>query len=133
MERPNRTLILTNLQLNQTGAYSVMVSNAFGTLGSSTAELTVLPAVITAQPQDAVTFIGGTTGFSVAAQGEEPLFYQWQLNGTDLEGATNSSLTLTNVQRTQSGAIYSVTISNHFGIVASRNAVLSVVRVAAWG
>jgi hypothetical protein len=43
----NATLILTNLQLNQAGNYAVLVTNAYGSLTSSNAALTlVLPPVV---------------------------------------------------------------------------------------
>jgi len=36
--------------------------------------------------------------FNVAVSGDAPLSYQWQLDGTNIGGATGSSLVLTNVQ-----------------------------------
>ena len=43
-----------------------------------------------------------------------PLSYQWQFNGTNLAGAESDTLTLTNVQSSQSGN-YSVILSNAAG------------------
>jgi len=37
---------------------------------------------------------------------------QWQVNGTDLVGATNASLTVSNVQYSQNGFVYSLVASN---------------------
>jgi len=39
------------------------------------------------------------------------LFYQWQFNGTNLDGATTNSLTLANVQPSDAGS-YSALITN---------------------
>jgi hypothetical protein len=47
------------------------------------------------------------------------------MNGTNVDGATNSSLTLTNVQFSQAGN-YAVLMTNAFGSVLSSNAVLTV-------
>jgi hypothetical protein len=52
------------------------------------------------------------------------LTYQWQFDGSNIAGATNSTLTLTNVQGAQSGN-YSVTVSSLAGSVTSSNAVLT--------
>jgi len=50
---------------------------------------------------------------------------QWQRNGVNMEGATNSGLVLTNVQISDS-AFYSVILSNAAGITVSSNATLTV-------
>jgi hypothetical protein len=53
------------------------------------------------------------------------VYYQWQFDGTNIANATNSSLTLANVQLTNAGT-YSVTVTNSIGAVVSSNAVLTV-------
>ena len=52
-----------------------------------------------------------------------PFGYQWRLDGSNLAGATNASLTLTNVQPNDAGN-YSVRITNSAGVAISSNAVL---------
>ena len=69
--------------------------------------------------------VGGTAIFTVTASGSTPLYYQWNWNGANILGATNSSLTLTNLQWGQAG-IYSVTISNVIGSIISSNAILTI-------
>lgn len=69
--------------------------------------------------------VGGTAMFSVALSGSTPLYYQWNWNGVKILGATNSSLTLTNLQWSQAG-IYSVAISNVIGSIISSNAILTI-------
>ena len=128
----NSVLQLNDVQISEAGLYSVLVSNAFGGALSANALLTVAPILITTQPQDRVTFIGGPAVFEVVAQGKEPLAYQWALNGKPIEGGTKSILSLTDLQRTQAG-ICSVTVSNAFGTAISRDAKLSVVPVAIVG
>jgi hypothetical protein len=53
------------------------------------------------------------------------LSYQWNFYGTNLSGATNTSLTLTNVQAWQAGN-YAVLVTNAYGSILSSNAVLTV-------
>lgn len=82
------------------------------------------PPSITGQPQSVVVNAHDTASFSVTATGTMPLNYQWSLNGTNILGATSSSLTITNVRQRDLGS-YSVVVTNAFGSVASSNAMLS--------
>lgn len=84
------------------------------------------PAHILSQPESQTVQQGATVTFSVAAQGLAPLSYRWYFNATNaLTGATNTSLTLTNVQANQAGA-YTVTVTNSLGSDASSPALLTV-------
>jgi hypothetical protein len=80
---------------------------------------------IYAQPTSQVVTVGANVSFSVAASGTVPLAYQWQFNGTNVDGAVTSSLTLTNVQDFDGGS-YAVVVTNAYGTVTSSNAVLTV-------
>jgi hypothetical protein len=77
------------------------------------------------QPTNQSVFVGQTAVFAVAAGGSAPLSYQWSFNGTDIPGASLSSLILTNVQSGQAGT-YAVALSNSVGMLLSSNAVLTV-------
>jgi RecA/RadA recombinase len=92
---------------------------------------TVLPPVITVQPSNETVQVDGTAMFSVTATGTAPLSYQWSVNGASISNATGSTLALTNVQLSQSGNVYSVTVSNGGGSAYSSNAVLTVNSVSA--
>lgn len=74
----NAWLTLTNVSLNDAGTYFVVVTNAYGSVTSSPATLTVnVPASITQQPQGAVLPFGSNASFTVGAAGTVPLSYQW--------------------------------------------------------
>ncbi len=128
----NSSLTLTNVQSAEAGSYSVVVSNIFGGGISSAALLTVVPILISTEPADQVAFIGGQATFGIAAQGTTPLSYEWSLNGTEIEGGTNPTLVLTNVQPSEAGTC-SVVVSNRFGTLFGTASRLSVVPVAVWG
>jgi hypothetical protein len=85
-----------------------------------------LAPIITAQPQNQTRVIGQTATFNVVATGPAPLSYQWRLGGSSLNGATNSSLVLLDVQPANAGT-YSAVVSNSAGIATSSNAVLTVI------
>jgi hypothetical protein len=82
------------------------------------------PSILT-QPASLLANETSDVTFTVAAAGTAPLSYQWCLNGTNLPGATISSLALTRISTVQAG-LYSVRITNLFGAVISSNAVLTV-------
>jgi pectate lyase len=82
--------------------------------------------VIVADPQNQTVNAGDTATFVVVAGGSAPLSYQWYYNtNTLLPGATNSSLTLTNVQAGNAGT-YSAVVGNSVNSVSSQTASLSV-------
>jgi hypothetical protein len=59
---------------------------------------------IVQQPSNQGATLGGNSTFSVSARGYlTPLAYQWQFNGTNIAGATNSAVTISNVQPSQLG------------------------------
>jgi alpha-tubulin suppressor-like RCC1 family protein len=133
-EATNALLNLSDVQPTQAGAYSVVVSNAFGVVASPEALLVVLPLLVSNPPQDRIALVGGSATFSLTVESTLPLTYQWHFNGVSLPGATNSTLTLANLQLSQAGA-YSVAVSNAFGGLLSPDAALSVstMELSAWG
>ncbi len=85
------------------------------------------PLLITNHPQHAFSLPGGSATFSVGADGQLPIYYQWWFNATNLlSGQTNATLTISNVQPANVG-IYSVIVSNESGSLTSSNAFLTIV------
>ena len=123
----NSSFTRTNVQTNQAGIYSVLVSNVAGSVTSSNATLTVnTPPVFTLDPMSQTSNIGATVVFTAAATGSPPVTYQWRFGGLgDIAGQTNTSLTVTNVQTANAGN-YRVVASNIAGSVMSAVAVLTV-------
>ena len=87
----------------------------------------ILPAApaITTQPQSQTVTAGANVQFSVTASGSPAPTYQWNFNGVAINGATSSTLSLTNVQTTSAGT-YAVTVTNGSGSLTSANATLTV-------
>ncbi|MDB6108682.1 MAG: hypothetical protein JWR69_432, partial [Pedosphaera sp.] len=111
------------------GEYTVVVSNAAGTLTSSNATLVVIDPAILTQPADVTAINGSTVSFTVNAVGTAPLSYRWQVDGFDLvdgfgvSGATTASLTITGIADSDQGA-YTVIITNSAGTATSAGAIL---------
>ncbi len=123
----NSSLLVADAQLTNVGLYAVVVSNAFGTAISPAAVLTVItgaPAILI-QPQSKTVLGGTTNGFFVVATNSLPFAYQWKHTGTNLVGATASSLTLTNISAADRGG-YTVEVTNNYGSVTSDVATLTV-------
>ncbi|MGB7769683.1 MAG: choice-of-anchor tandem repeat GloVer-containing protein [Verrucomicrobiia bacterium] len=131
-----RVLTLTNVTATNAGFYSVIVSNSFGAVTSAPAFLTVTSSVpiITVQPTNQTILSGATVMFRVGAVGNFPLFYQWQLNGTNLTDSANiigtatTILAIANTSSANAGT-YSVIVSNSLGHVSSAGAVLTVLNI----
>jgi hypothetical protein len=79
---------------------------------------------IAAQPQSVTVNLHQSASFNVSLANPTPVAYQWSFNGTNLAGATSSSLTITNVTQSALG-LYSVLLTSAFGATNSSAAVLS--------
>ena len=87
---------------------------------------------IISQPNRIFAGIGSIAAFSICADGPLPISYQWQRAGVDLPGATLATLTLTNVQPSQSGD-YTLLVSDATTSLISSPVTLSVAGVVTWG
>ncbi len=81
---------------------------------------------ITAQPASQTVAVGATVTFSVSASGAAPLRYQWRRNGANIAGATGQTYTIASAAQSDSGARFSVVVTNDLGSATSADAVLTV-------
>jgi hypothetical protein len=77
----------------------------------------VAPSIIK-PPQSLTVFVGDTFSLDVTAGGTPPLYYAWQLNGTNIPNATNAILNFNSALASQAGP-YSVVVSNAAGSITS--------------
>ena len=113
-------LQLRDVQLGDSGAYTVTVTNAGGTVTSAGIQLNVNPG----RPPQLLTELptqlyraSASMSLHVEASGTEPLAYQWRHDGVLLPEST-ATLDLPSF-RLRAG-IYTLTVSNRFGAVTSR-------------
>jgi hypothetical protein len=78
------------------------------------------------QPANQTVMVGQTATFSVTATGTGPLTYQWYKNGVAISGATSSTYTTPGAATGDSGAVFTVTVSNSTGSATSGPATLTV-------
>jgi hypothetical protein len=129
----NATYSIPDVQTNNDGAYSVVISDATTNITSSNAVLTVIypPPVIVSQSTNEIVVAGSNAVFSVNATSYYPMSFQWQFNGTNLvdggqiSGSTNSMLTISPATDANAGS-YQVIAYNDYGAVTSSIASLIV-------
>jgi Abnormal spindle-like microcephaly-assoc'd, ASPM-SPD-2-Hydin/Immunoglobulin domain/Cep192 domain 4/Immunoglobulin I-set domain len=81
---------------------------------------------ITAQPASQTVTVGQNATFVVSASGTDPLSYQWKKNGSDISGATAATYITPPVSSSDSGAQFTVTVTDSVGTVTSDAATLTV-------
>lgn len=108
------------------GTYSVIISNTAGSVTSSDAVVLVRPVVFSTQPESGTSGIGYDYKFTSKALSSQGIVYQWYKDGVALPAATADTYTVTNVQLSDAG-LYSVLASNELDSVASMYASLTVV------
>jgi hypothetical protein len=127
----------TGGSLTGSGIYSFCVFNRNATefngvildqlaIGTSWADVTLtnVPLALLSEPSNQRAIVGGTASFSVSTFNAST--FQWQQNGSSISGATNDSLTLTNVQLSEAGS-YDVIVGNGSSTpITSSNATLTV-------
>ncbi len=125
-DKNSATLTLTNLQPGDSGVYAVTVTNAYGSISSTSATVVVqAPLAITTQPVSQAVWAGATASFSVTATGTPPLAYQWKKDGTPVDGATTATFTRTSAQATDAGK-YTVVVTSGSNSITSAEASLSI-------
>ncbi len=118
-------LNISNMDASYAGIYLCQVSGSCGNLNTDPALLTVNANIaISAQPTNKTACPGTNVNFSVTATGTN-LSYQWQLNGIDIPGATNSTLALTAVDATDAGS-YRCKITGTCGTTFTNTATLTI-------
>jgi len=123
------SIMLPDVQLTDSGTYSLIASNSAGVATTSmvlTVSLAPVPPSITG-PTDQTVVAGDDGTFTVSVSGLPTPTVQWLENGTNVVGATDSVLVLTSVRYSQNGFVYSVIASNSAGVAISSNATLTVI------
>jgi len=125
----NATYVISSLDPTNQGAYWAIITNSLGACTSSVPAwvqvINIASPSISTQPQSEILYAGATAHFSCVASGAAQMSYQWQYNSANLDGATNSTLVVTNVQSENAGS-YQVVIGDAAGTNTSSTAVLSI-------
>jgi formylglycine-generating enzyme required for sulfatase activity len=117
-----QSLSIPSAQPSDTGMYSVVLTNAIGTVTSTGAALALsfLP-IIAVQPQSQTARIGQSIQYKVRAAGNPVPAYQWKKNGILIQNAVDTAFGIPSVWVVDTGA-YTVTVTNSIGSVISDTA-----------
>jgi hypothetical protein len=92
------TLQFTAATTNNDGNYSVVITNAYGSITSAVATLTVVfPPSLNSPLTNQTIECGGNATFTISPTGTLPLNIQWSFDGLPVANATNASFALTDI------------------------------------
>ncbi len=112
--------------VSYTGQSTWQVANNYPGGAVCTPGSSVAGPTITTQPAPRTVAVGQTATFNVVASGSGTLTYQWSKNGAAIAGATGASYTTPAATSADSGAQFTVAVSNAGGTVVSNAATLTV-------
>ncbi|MGC4074708.1 MAG: pectinesterase family protein [Nibricoccus sp.] len=129
------TYAIPSATLDDTGDYTVVVSNVAGSATSSIATLTItsgsVPPDILTDPTGNTILVGGSHTFTALVNGTAPLSYQWQKSTdggasfTNIPGALSVSYAISNATLADAG-LYRLVVTNGQGSDTSAAAALVV-------
>jgi sugar lactone lactonase YvrE len=122
------TLSLPTARVADSGDYTVTVTNAFGEITSTKAQLmVVIPVVpsVDAFPATLAQAGGSKLTLSIRASGSDILHYTWYKDGVALANSDSADLVLANAMPKDSGS-YTVLITNSAGSITSKPMVVTV-------
>lgn len=121
------TLTIPDVSSANAGSYACVATNSAGSATSTTATLTVLSLTLpsfTTQPVAQTVTTGSSVVFKAAATGSPVPTYQWNLNGSPIQGATAATLLVSGATTANAGN-YTCTATNSVGSTASAGAELT--------
>lgn len=107
------------------GVFIPGCSNNSNPSESTTLPVSAQPTIIK-QPENRSVILGEQATFSVVVLEAPFTSYQWQRNGVNIQGATNSSYTTQPVILSDDNSLFTVTITNQSGNITSDTATLQV-------
>ncbi|HEU0011562.1 MAG TPA: HYR domain-containing protein, partial [Verrucomicrobiae bacterium] len=132
-----RTELLSSFNgLNPNGEWTLYIADlspldtaTLVSWGLEVCGLPPVPASITQDPQSQMVACSSTVNFTIAASGTAPLTNRWYRNGTEIPGATGTTLTLNGVSVANAGTYFAV-VRNMGGSATSAPAMLTVIDMA---
>ena len=103
-------LSFTNVDLPSSNDWQTNATNGTLTLVAGVVRLNS----VTVSPSNSVVSVGSTVTLVATVTGPGPLTFQWLQNGANMAGATNSTLVLSNVAHSNTGA-YTVVVTDPGG------------------
>ena len=107
------------------GTYSVTVTDSKGCTATSSGTLALRDNTAASTPGDQMVCKSATANFSTTASGTGPFSYQWKLDGSDIAGATNSTVVIDTTSLTAGNHPVAVGVNGTCGSI-TKSATLTV-------
>lgn len=115
------TYTIDQTSVDDLGEYVCAITGRCGSLlENPPVTLTLLPPNFVSQPENAFICKGWPAEFTVVVDGPEPVIYQWQFEGKDIPGATESTFAIDEVVLEQLGN-YACLVADGCGTSATSN------------
>ncbi len=125
----NSSYTLNSSVYYHSGVYNVEVRNAVGVANSASATLVVhSPPFFNASATGRQLLRGMNMSLATVVDGSAPFYLQWMKDGNPVQGATNTTLFVTNVQPQDSGS-YRLIATNIYGSITGAVAAIQVVEL----
>jgi len=109
----NSSYTINSVGTSNSGNYYCIATNSCGNIQSATQTLTVnSPPSILTQSSSTTKCTGQSTTLSINATGTLPLSYQWYFKNNAINGATNSTYSISSIDTTNAGAYYCKVINS---------------------
>lgn len=116
---------IPSVTANDAATYSVVITNSYGSTNAAANLSVVVPPYLLQGPSSQTVLAGGSIYLQAIAGGTPTLNYRWRRFGTNLPGATLSTLRLVPANTNQAGT-YDVVVSSSHGSVTSAPATVVV-------
>lgn len=118
--KTDQRLLVSNVQVAQSGFYSLTASNSYGITRSAPVAVTVAPSapVVQDSPSSQTLQEGLPLRLMSRFAGSEPILYQWRRGGVELQGETNQFLQRLRSSIADAGD-YDVVARNNHGVLTS--------------
>lgn len=127
-----RSFLTTNARAFPANSGCAPGGSLAGLCGAGLLDATLAPTIRSA-PQSIAVTAGQPASFFVAAAGLGPLTYQWLRNGVPIAGATSAAYTTPINAQTDSGASFTVSVTNVVSTTVSPAATLTVAQATPTG
>ncbi len=135
----SRFLQLNQLRSSDSATYSIVATNSSGQWAERFTTLQVSPhPAVEGSPRFQNVLLGKPVSIEARCTGQEPLTFQWRLNGRNLTdggritGSNSRVLSFTDAKGEDDG-IYSIVVSNVVGVTTGIVATVSASSILAWG
>ena len=123
----SNNLQLNDLNVDDSGIYTLKVSNKAGTAETSVKIDVYSELTFAKEPSSIEVYVGGDGKLTAEVEGTAPVTYQWKFKGENIVGETSNELNLSNISDDNVGS-YQIVASNPVSTIVSGDALLKLLQ-----